>query len=94
MGTVTFFQDMDLLQPAPVALLTCERGSQIGVDELAGQLGTDHTPAQYQDVHIVVFDSLVGRIRIVTEPGTNARQLVGRHRRPTPLPQISTPRSA
>jgi hypothetical protein len=81
-GIVTaLFKDRNFLQALSVALLACEFGSEVSGDKFMRQCGTNHTSTEHENVHIVVLDSLMSRIRIVTETGTNARQFVGGHRR-------------
>jgi hypothetical protein len=48
-------------------------------NDLEGQLGTDHSSADAEDVHVVMLNSLSSGIRVVTEAGANPRELVRRH---------------
>src|SRR5207249_6848615 len=66
-----------LRQPAAMALLAGKRRSQEGSHQLPSQLRADHPAAHHQHVHVIVLDALMGGIRVVAEPGADARQLVG-----------------
>src|SRR5262249_38782202 len=81
-GSIAILYRVDLLQPATMAFLSCEHSSEIRGHQLSRQFGTNHTSTQHQDVHVVVFHSLVGGICVVTEPCANARHFVGGHRGP------------
>src|SRR5262245_52084302 len=81
-GTVAaLFQNRDFLEPPPVAFLAREFGCAVSGDKFIRQCRTNHTSTEHKNVHTVVLDSLMGRIRVVTETRTNARQFVGSHRR-------------
>jgi len=50
-----------------------------GFYEILGQLDANYTLAQNQDVDVVVFHSLMRRIRVMTHPGPDSGQFVGCH---------------
>src|SRR5262245_10025795 len=68
---------LDLLQPTHVAFPYVEFRTQERAHELAGQLRTDHLGSEAQNVHVVVLDALVGRVRVVADRGPDARDLAG-----------------
>lgn len=51
-----------------------------GVHERARQFRADYPRAEDQNVHVVMFHSLVGGVRVMTEAGADTGQLVGRDR--------------
>ena len=51
-------------------------------DALAGRLRADHPRAERQDVHVVVLDALVGRVRVVADGRPDAADLVRGDARP------------
>ena len=61
-------------------LLAGEAGVEEGVNQLASQLDANHSAAEHEHVHVVVFDALVRRVGVVAEAGADARHLVRRHR--------------
>src|SRR6187551_2245943 len=63
-----------------VARLAAERRAEECDGALEARLGPDHTRAQGEHVHVVVFDALVRGISVVTDRRTDAAHLVGRHR--------------
>src|SRR5687768_11153147 len=73
------FHSGDLFQPLHVALPTVELCLEEGPDEIGGELGPDDLGAEAEHVHVVVLDTLVGRVRIVADRGADPRQLAGRH---------------
>src|SRR3954468_55748 len=70
-------QFSDLFQPTHVAFPAVELCTQERADELAGQLRADHLRADAEDVHVVVLDALVRRVRVVADGGPDARELAG-----------------
>ena len=70
-------QRVDLAKAANVPHFVSEVGAQECVDTFAGGFGADDAGAQNEHVHVVVLDTLVGRVRVVTESGTNPTKLVG-----------------
>ena len=55
-------------------------GREAGIDERAnkfrGDFFSDNTCPNTQDIHIVMLDTLVGRVRVVANSGSNARNLI------------------
>src|SRR4030095_7509984 len=72
---------LDLLQPTHVAFPSVEFRTKERAHELAGQLGADHLRPEAEDVHVVVLDALVGRVRVVADRGADAGDLAGGNRR-------------
>ena len=71
----------DLVEPSPVARLAAEGRPEERHRALERGLGPDHPGAERQDVHVVVLDALVRRIRVVADGRPDAAHLVGGHRR-------------
>ncbi len=63
-----------------MAFFVRKLGSEKRARKFLRQLVANHARSQHQDVGIVVFNSLMGRIGIVTKPGSDARNLIRRHR--------------
>ena len=57
-------------------LLACKRGAKISVCQFARSFRTDHAGTQHQNVHVIVFDTLVGGIDVMTEARADARKFV------------------
>ena len=52
-------------------------GGKEVIDEFMSEGGSDDARAEDEDVHIVMLDALVGRVRIVGESGADAGDFVG-----------------
>ncbi len=59
-------------------------GIQKGLDDLEGNLGADNPRTDTENVHVVVLDPLPGRVGVVTQTGSNPRELVGSDTHPHP----------
>ncbi len=70
------FQRPDLGQPALVAGSAAEVSRQEGLDELPRERDPEHFSTETTDVHVVIFDALVGTKDMVDESGTHAGNLV------------------
>src|SRR5690242_18397512 len=75
-----FLHLLDLLQPTHEAFPTVEIRTQERPDELPCELLAHDLGADAEDVHVVVLDTLVGRVRVVAGRGADARDLAGSHR--------------
>src|ERR671918_653261 len=73
------FHNFDLLQPLTVPVSAVELRAQEGPHELAGQLRADHLGSEAENVHVVVLDALVRRVRVVADRGTDPSKLVRGH---------------
>ena len=60
---------MHFSQAALVASSTAEVSGQEGLDQFSGERRTDHLPTQTEDIHVVIFNALMGGKNIVDEPG-------------------------
>jgi hypothetical protein len=60
-------------------LFVRESGAQKRPDQLVSEFDTDHPRTHHKHVHIVVFDALVGGIRVMAQAGADAGDLVGGH---------------
>src|SRR5688500_2566770 len=74
------FHSRDLLQPLHVTLGAVEPCLEEGTDELRRELPPDDLRPEAEDVHVVVLDALMGRVRVVADRGADPRQLAGRDR--------------
>src|ERR671935_11997 len=72
------FHLLDLLKPAHVALASVEPGSEERAHQLGCKLRADHLRADAEDVHVVVLDALVGRVRVVADGRADAGDLARR----------------
>ena len=63
----------------PIGL--AELGAEKRLDGIPGHRGPDRPSAHTEDVEVIVLDALLRREMIVDERRTNARDLVGTHRR-------------
>ena len=73
------FEHVDFAKTADVAFFMCKLSAEEGVHALPSSLGADDPGSQHENVHIVVFDTLMGGVGVVTEAGTDSPELVGRH---------------
>src|SRR5918998_810764 len=71
------FHLFDFLEPAHVPLAAVERRAEEGANELRGEVGADHAGPEAEDVHVVVLDTLMRGIGVVTEAGSYSADLVG-----------------
>jgi transketolase len=76
------FHFLDFFQPSTVTLASIELCPQEDAHEVGGELGADHFGAETKDVHVVVLDTLVRRVDIVTHGCPDAGELVRGHRGP------------
>lgn len=72
---VLFLQCLDLSDAPLMAWSAAETSSQKGFDQLLGECSPDHFPAETKDIHVVVFDTLMGGENIVDERGTHTGNL-------------------
>ena len=49
---------------------------QKNLDQFPGKRGPDHFSTETTDIHVVIFDALMGREDMLNEPGTYAVNLV------------------
>src|SRR5438034_2514345 len=54
-------------------------GGEKGLDQVPGQLRPDRSPAQAEDVHVIVLDALPGGKVVLDETGAHPGNLVGAH---------------
>jgi len=54
-------------------------GSEERINNFKCQLGTDNPAPNAKNVHVIMLDSLMRRVRIMTNSSTNARNFVGGH---------------
>ena len=59
-----------------MALGAAEVSGQKGLDQFPGERRPDHFSTQTKDIHVVIFDALMGGEDIMDEPGTHAGNLV------------------
>lgn len=62
-----------------MALLIGELGFEIGANELPRQFDADDPRTEYEYVHVVVLDALVGRVGVVTQSCADSVYFVGGH---------------
>ena len=60
-----------------MALLAGEPGREKRLRDLERECAADHTRAEAQHVHVVVFDCLMRRVRVVAHRRPDAGKLVG-----------------
>jgi len=53
-----------------------KRSTHVVVYEFLGQRHSDYARAQNQDIHVVMLDTLMRRIRVMTQSSSNSRHLV------------------
>ena len=53
-----------------------EVSGQKGLDQFPGERRTDHFSTQTKDIHVVIFDALMGGENIMDEPSTHAGNFV------------------
>src|SRR5438128_11088217 len=66
-----------LRHAAHVALLAAESRAGEGARQLARQLDAHDSRAEAEHVHVVMLDTLVGRVMVMAEPRADAAVLVG-----------------
>lgn len=71
------FDLQDFVQSSQMSLFTRELGVDEGSHEFYRDFFTNNACSQAQDVHVVVLDTLMGRINVVTDSGANSGNLVG-----------------
>src|SRR5262245_31174011 len=74
---VALLERGDLGEAPHVPLLGRVARADEGPHEIAGQRRPHDPPAQHEDVHVVVFHTLVSRVRIVADRRADAGKLVG-----------------
>src|SRR5438105_5004340 len=74
------FQLGDLHETGDVALAAVEGRVQKCRHEVPGERRADDLGAETEHVHVVVFDALVGGVRVVADRGADPGQLAGRDR--------------
>ncbi len=79
-GSAGILECFHLGQPAQVPVLTGELGTQKRQDQLARERIAHYPASKHQNVHVVVLDSLVRRVRIVAQAGADSAELVRRKR--------------
>ena len=67
-----------LVETTGVAIGRSVAGSQKRLDDLEGQLRADDSATDAQDVHVVVLDTLVRGVGVVTDGRSDTGNLVGR----------------
>jgi hypothetical protein len=70
------FERLHLGQAACVAWGAAETSRQKDPDQLPGQRGPDHFSTETTNIHIVIFDALMGTKDMIDESGTHAGNLV------------------
>jgi len=73
---VLVLQRLHFSHSASVAYGTTEVSGQKGLDQFPGKRRPDHFSAQTKDIHVVIFDALVGGENIMDEPGTHTGNFV------------------
>ena len=72
--------DLQNLSESPcMASLWYIASSQERIDNFECQFRANDSSPDAQDIHVIVLNTLMGRIGIVTNCGSDARNLVGRH---------------
>lgn len=69
----------DSFEPAGVAFFAGELRPEEGLDEFDGDGFADDPGADANDIHVIVFDALVGGVAVVADAGPDAGDFVGRH---------------
>jgi hypothetical protein len=59
------FDSHHFLQAPPMPLLTGEGRLQECPDQFSGKFGADDARTQTEHVHVIMFDTLMGRVRIM-----------------------------
>src|SRR5437868_15057976 len=73
-----FLDGDDLREPARMPRLVAEARVRERAHDLARDLLADDARADAEDVHVVVLDGLVRRVRVVAHARPDAGELVGR----------------
>jgi hypothetical protein len=63
-------------KPAYAPFLAREAGGKKRVDQISCGERTDHSPAHAQDVHVVMLDTLVGRVVVLYGARTHTGSLI------------------
>jgi hypothetical protein len=71
-----------LCQASLVPCFLRKLGGNKGLHNFACDFLPDDTCSETEHIHVVVFNALVGRVMIVTQPSANAREFVGRDAHP------------
>ena len=70
---------LDRLYFSHSALVACgaaEMSGQKGLDQFPGERRPDHFSSQTKDIHVVIFDALVGGENIMNKPSTHTMDFV------------------
>ena len=81
-GQSIAFDVEQLVEASNVAFFVRELSRHKCADQFHGYFITDDACSETEDVHVVVFDSLMSRIDVVADSRANARNLVRRHTDP------------
>ena len=60
-----------------MTVLTRKPGAEEDGRDFLGQRGSNHASSETEDVHVVMLDGLVGRVRIVADGRPDPREFVG-----------------
>jgi hypothetical protein len=71
------FQRFHFVDSALVALRAAEASFQKRLDQFPRKRGPDHLSTQRKDIHVVVFNSLMGGEYVVNKSGSYAGNLIG-----------------
>jgi hypothetical protein len=71
------FEDGDFSQAADVPFFTRKLRAEEGLDTIVRGFDANHARAEYENIHIVMFDALVGGVMVVTESRADTFDLVG-----------------
>jgi len=69
-------QRLHFCQTALVALGAAEMSGKTSLDQFQSESGSDHFSTQTKDIHVVIFDALMGGENIMDEPSTDAGDFV------------------
>lgn len=70
------FDGFDFFESSSVSFLGGVSSAEEGFDDFEGQFGSDDTGTDAQNVHIIVFDPLSGRVGIVAQARTDSWEFV------------------
>src|SRR5919108_2200070 len=79
---VTRFDRVHLIESPLMTCFTAKLRVEERAYQLSCQFRTDDTATQDQDIHVVVLHALMRGICIMTKPGSNTGNLIGRHGSP------------
>ena len=81
-GECVLFDLTQLIKPPKMSFFVCKLGAHEGPDQFDRDFFPDDAGPNAKHIHIVVLDPLVSRVRVVTDPRANARDLVRRNADP------------